>query len=102
MRARFALIFVVVLAAVVASAQTWTQHQYPSDGFRSSFPSEPRAEKRNVPTDAGTFELRSYTVESGQVALFVGVCDYGSQVAGSDPAHFRICGRCRKYLCVTL
>ena len=86
MRGRFALIFIGVLAAAVASAQSLTQHQYPSDGFRASFPSEPRVQKRNVPTDAGTFELRSYIVESGQVALFVGVCDYGAQVAGSDPA----------------
>jgi hypothetical protein len=86
MRTKFALAFLVVLATAAASAQTMTQYQYPSDGFRASYPSEPRLDKHNVPTDAGTFELRSYVAEPGQAALFIGVCDYGSSVSGSDPA----------------
>jgi len=86
MRTKFALVFLVVLAAAIASAQTLTQYQYPSDGFRASYPSEPKLSKRNVPTDVGTFELRSYIAEPGEAALFVGVCDYGSQLAGSDSA----------------
>ena len=82
MRTKWALVSFVVLAAAIALAQTMTQFQYPSDGFRASYPSEPQLQKRDIPTDAGTFELRSYPVESGQTALFIGVCDYGSQVAG--------------------
>jgi hypothetical protein len=82
MRTKWALVSFVVLAAAIASAQTVTQFQYPSDGFRASYPSEPQLQKRDIPTDAGTLELRSCTVESGQTALFIGVCDYGSQVAG--------------------
>ncbi len=86
MRTKFALVSFIALAAAIASAQTLTQYQYPSDGFRASYPGEPKLSKRNIPTDTGTFELRSYVAESGDAALFVGVCDYGSQVAGSDPA----------------
>jgi len=86
MRTKFALIFFVVAAAAIASAQSLTQYQYPSDGFRAAFPSEPKVAKRDVPTDAGTFELRSYIAEPGQAAFFIGVCDYGSQFAGSDTA----------------
>ncbi len=85
MRTKLALILFVLIAAV-ASAQTLAQYQYPVDGFKASYPSEPKLQKNNVPTDSGTFELRSYVAESGQAALFTGVCDYGSQVAGIDPA----------------
>ena len=42
-------------------------------------------QKKNIPTDAGAFELRSYIVQAGDVALFIGVCDYGSQAIGKDP-----------------
>jgi hypothetical protein len=86
MRTKFALVFFVLLAAAVASAQTLTQYEYPSDGFKAGFPSEPKLTKHNVPTDEGTFELRTYVLEPGQNALFIAVCDYGSAVAGKDPS----------------
>jgi hypothetical protein len=40
---------------------------------------------RNIPTEAGTFELRSYIGQDGEVAMFVGICDYGSKTAGKNP-----------------
>ena len=86
MRTKFALAFFVVLAAAVASAQTLTRYEYPSEGFRASFPSKPELQKQNVPTDAGTFELRAYLVESGESAIFVGICDYGAATSGRDAA----------------
>jgi hypothetical protein len=42
-------------------------------------------QKQNVPTDAGSFELRSYLATLGSAALFVGVCDYGSSIASREP-----------------
>jgi len=69
----------------VASAPAWKSYSYPTDGFMVSYPSEPALQKKNVPTDAGTFELRAYLAEDGQTALFVGVCDYGSAAAGRSP-----------------
>jgi hypothetical protein len=45
--------------ALSAQAQEWKSYSYPSDGFRASFPSEPQLQKSNVPTQAGTFELRA-------------------------------------------
>jgi hypothetical protein len=86
MRTKFALAFFVVLAAAVASAQTLTRYEYPSDGFRASFPSKPELQKQNVPTDAGTFELRAYVTESDEAAIYVGVCDYGAATSGRDAA----------------
>ncbi|MGB7546829.1 MAG: hypothetical protein WBM14_03695 [Terracidiphilus sp.] len=84
------LLFVAALGAQTPGPQTpaapeWKTYTYPADGFSVSSPSAPEAQKRNVPTDAGSFELRSYVVEVGQTALFVGVCDYGSAVANRDP-----------------
>lgn len=75
------------LFAAAAAAQTadWKTYSYPADGFSASYPSAPEVQKRDVPTDAGSFELRSYIAQVGESALFVGVCDYGTQVAGKDP-----------------
>lgn len=72
-------------AAPAAPAENWQTYSYPADGFSASFPGTPTEQKQNVPTVAGTFELRAYLVETGQSAVFVGVCDYGNAVAGRDP-----------------
>lgn len=72
-------------AAPAAPAENWQTYSYPADGFSASFPATPTQQKQNVPTSAGTFELRAYLVETGQSAVFVGVCDYGNAVAGRDP-----------------
>lgn len=66
-------------------APTWKSYSYPVDGFTASYPSEPDLQKKDVPTDAGTFELRSYIGTDGDVAMFVGICDYGSKTEGKDP-----------------
>ncbi len=70
-----------------ASAQTtnWQSYSYPADGFQASFPSVPDLEKKDVPSEAGSFEVRSYTAQVGSVALFVVVCDYGLAASGKDP-----------------
>jgi len=68
-----------------APTPDWQTYRYPADGFSASFPAQPEMSKKNVDTQAGTFELRSYIVEIGQVALFIGVCDYGAKVEGNDP-----------------
>ena len=63
----------------------WKTYTNPSDGFSVSFPADPQIQKQNVPTDAGGFELRTYLATPGSAALYVGVCKYGSAVAGRDP-----------------
>jgi hypothetical protein len=71
--------------ATPAPAPEWKTYSYSSDGFSASFPSAPEAQKRDDPTDAGSFELRSYLVQIEPVAMFVGVCDYGAAAEGRDP-----------------
>ena len=63
----------------------WKTYTYSSDGFSVSFPAEPQIQKQNVPTDAGGLELRTFLATPGSAALYVGVCNYGSAVAGRDP-----------------
>jgi len=70
--------------ALGAQSTAWKSYSYPADGFSVSFPVEPSIQKDNVPTDAGTFELRAYLAEVGEAALYVGVCDYGSAAANRD------------------
>jgi hypothetical protein len=74
----------------VATAPTpqppiWKSYSYPVDGFTASYPAAPDLQKKSVPTEAGTFELRSYIGTDGDVAMFVGICDYGSKTNGQDP-----------------
>lgn len=63
----------------------WKTYSYPADGFSASFPAEPQAQNRDIPTEAGSFKLRTYVIQTGQVVLFVGVCNYGAATAGRDP-----------------
>jgi hypothetical protein len=72
-------------AALGAQTTAWKTYSYPADGFSASYPSVPDLQKKDVPTDAGSFELRSYIGTDGDVAMFVGICDYGSKTAGKDP-----------------
>jgi hypothetical protein len=74
-------------AATAQSPQppTWKSYSYSVDGFSASYPSVPDLQKKDVPTDAGTFQLRSYIGTDGEVAMFVGICDYGSKTNGQNP-----------------
>jgi hypothetical protein len=72
-------------AALGAQTQAWKTYSYPADGFSSTFPSEPAMQKKDVPTQKGSFELRAYLVQDGDGAVFVGVCDYGSAIADRTP-----------------
>ncbi len=72
-------------AVLGAQAPVWKSYSYPADGFTASYPSVPDLQKKDVPTAAGTFELRAYIGTDGEVAMFVGICDYGAKTAGKDP-----------------
>jgi len=81
------LALLALVSALTLAAQTpeWKSYSYPADGFSASFPVQPELQKKDVPTDAGSFQLRSYIGVDGAVAMFIGVCDYGAQAAGKDP-----------------
>lgn len=79
------VVITLLTLGLSAPAQDWKSFSYPPDGFVISMPSQPEFSKRDVPTDQGSFELRTYMVDMSAVAVMVGVCDYGSAVAGRDP-----------------
>ena len=84
-RTAVCLVLLGFAAAVSAQTPEWKPYSYPADGFQASFPSAPDVQKKDIPTDAGTFQLRSYIATDGAVAIFVGVCDYGASTNGKDP-----------------
>jgi hypothetical protein len=77
----------VICLTTGLGAQTpgWKPYSYPAEGFRIDFPAQPALQKQNVPTQAGTFELRAYLAQVDPSAYFVGICDYGTAVANRDP-----------------
>jgi hypothetical protein len=77
-----ALCFALGMGAQTAD---WKSYSYPAEGFQASYPTLPTIEKKEVETEAGTFELRSYRAETGDVALFIGVCDFGQKAPGTAP-----------------
>lgn len=72
-------------STTAAEPHDWKTYSYQTDGFSASFPVAPELQKKDIPTSAGSFELRSYIAEFEPVALFVGVVDYGSAAQGRDP-----------------
>lgn len=78
-------VWLVFLAAGVKGQVSQSKsYSYPSDGFQASFPAEPTLSKRNVDTQKGSFELRSYTCSDSSWAYLVGVCEYGSAISDQD------------------
>jgi hypothetical protein len=81
------LVITLLSLAAVLGAQTtqWKPFGASADGFRAEFPSDPEVGKTSVPVGKDTYELRSYTVEVGPTALYIGVCDYGAKGTAADP-----------------
>jgi hypothetical protein len=71
--------------AGAAPSPEWKVYSYAVDGFSASFPAQPQTDKKEIPTQAGAFEMRYYLVQDGDAALVIGVCDYGAAVSGHDP-----------------
>jgi hypothetical protein len=84
-RITLAVVLLAFAAALGAQAQGWQAYSYPADGFSATFPAEPQMQKKDVPTEKGSFELRAYLAQDGQAAVFVGVCDYGSAISDRTP-----------------
>jgi hypothetical protein len=94
-RCSFAVLVILLCFAAVLSAKApeaaknpapeWKSYSYPADGFKASFPSIPEFQKSDVPTEAGSFELRAYRANIDQTTLYIGVSDFGTSAAGIDP-----------------
>lgn len=71
-------------ATTAAQAPEWKTYSYPADGFSVSLPLEPIMQKKDVPTEKGSFEMHLYLVQESDSALVVMACDYGDAIAGRD------------------
>lgn len=79
------LVLALTMSAVTAQNDQWKSYSYTTDGFSLAAPSAPVLSKQNIPTQAGTVELRGYLVDMGGTAFYVGVVDYGKAASGRDP-----------------
>lgn len=80
-----AVLWLGATSGAQTAAPIWKSYSYPTDGFQASYPAEPSVQKKDVDTQAGKFELRTYTTQIGGVALFIGVCDYGDAASNKNP-----------------
>jgi len=80
-----AVAFLWLASALAAQTTPWEPFDSSADGFQAQFPSAPEVTKNSVPAAGNTYELRSYLVQAGSAALYIGVCDYGAKGAAADP-----------------
>ena len=63
------------------SKPAWQVVSYPTEGFRASFPTQPKLQKKYISVDADILEVRMYVAETQddepEGALMVGVADSG-------------------------
>jgi len=71
--------------SATAPALVWKNYAYPEEGFSASFPAKPEFDKKDIPTEWGSFELRTYSMEANSAALSVVVCNYGMAIEDNDP-----------------
>lgn len=77
-----AFVAIAVVASLAAQSRNWTTHNYSSDGFSISLPSDPQIHTQKDP--AGSW-MHSYTIDLGQGALMIGVVQFATMVPGKGP-----------------
>lgn len=75
--------------ATALNAQTekekWTTYKYPADGFRVSFPAEPKVEQNKKEAKSGTIVMNSYCAQVSETYLCVAVIDQAPEATGLSP-----------------
>lgn len=86
-RLRPAVLALALVLAASAAAQTtgWKTYTYADDGFSVSFPSDPQVSSQDVPVATTSYKLKTYLVDVGQSGMMIGICQFGSLVAGKNP-----------------
>ena len=74
-----------IAAAAGAQKSDWKSYSYPADGFQANYPSVPELTKKDIPTEAGSFQLHTYLAEIGSAALNISVCDFGPKPPQKTP-----------------
>lgn len=72
-------------AALHAQAQKWKTYKYPVDGFRVSFPAEPKTELNKKEAKSGSILMNSFCAQVSDTNLCVAVIDQASEATGLSP-----------------
>jgi len=71
--------------ALNAQAGKWKTYKYPADGFRASFPSEPKLERNQKEAKSGAILMNSYCAQVSTTYLCAAVIDQGPEATGLTP-----------------
>ena len=84
---RFAVCAALLCLAITLNAQTgkWKTYKYPADGFRASFPSEPKLEQSKKEAKSGSILMNSYCAQLSDTYLCVAMIDQGPEATGLRP-----------------
>jgi len=69
-------------AALSAQTDQWKSYKYPTDGFRASFPAEPKLEQTQKEAKLGSILMNSYCAEIDETSLCIAVIDKGPEATG--------------------
>jgi hypothetical protein len=72
--------------ALGAQTEKWKTYKYPEEGFRISFPVEPKVERSQKEAEKGSIKMVSYCAQISASYLCVAVIDQGAQATGLEPA----------------
>jgi len=68
-----------------AEKEQWKPYKYPADGFRITFPSEPKVEQNKKESKTGAILMNSYCAHLSETYLCVAVIDQGPEATGFTP-----------------
>lgn len=71
--------------ALNAQSENWKTYKYPADGFRASFPSEPKLEQSKKEAKLGSILMNSYCAQVLDTYLCVAMIDQGPEATGLSP-----------------
>lgn len=69
-------------AALSAQSEKWTAYKYPEDGFRVSFPSEPKLDQNRKEAALGSILMNEYCAQSSTANLCASVIDHAPEATG--------------------
>jgi hypothetical protein len=69
-------------AALNAQSEKWKNFKYTADGFRISFPSEPKLDQKKKEAKSGSILMNTYCSQISDIDLCVAVIDQGPEATG--------------------
>ena len=74
-----------IASALPGQKENWKIYKYPADGFRVSFPADPKIEQNKKEAKSGSILMNSYCAQVSSTFLCVAVIDQGPEATGLSP-----------------